>query len=72
VTHADHNPAVPVKEGDMGDKRHDAASVDEQHAADIDEPGPAGGSETTEEQLDADNAVEEDTLKAVEGDAPSA
>ena len=56
----------------MGDKRQDAAGVDEQHAADVDEPGPAGGSETTEEQLDADNAVEEDTLKAVEGEAPSA
>ncbi|WP_375385988.1 hypothetical protein [uncultured Microbacterium sp.] len=33
---------------------------------------PTGGDETTEEQLTADNAVEEDTLKALDPDAPSA
>ena len=31
--------------------------------------GPTGGSETTEAQLDADNEVEEDMLKAVGPDA---
>ena len=41
-----------------GDRRH----PDEQDA-------PTGGSETTEDQLDADNAVEEDMLKAVGPDA---
>ena len=33
---------------------------------------PLGGDETTEEQLDADNAVEEDTLKTLDPDAPPA
>ena len=32
--------------------------------------GPTGGSETTEAQLDADNEVEEDMLKAVGPEAP--
>ena len=33
---------------------------------------PTGGDETTEEQLDADNAVEEDTLKALDpNDSPA-
>lgn len=32
---------------------------------------PIGGSETTEEQLEADNPVEEDTIKALDGEAPS-
>ena len=31
--------------------------------------GPTGGSDTTEAQLDADNEVEEDMLKAVGPDA---
>ncbi|MET0673075.1 MAG: hypothetical protein ABWY37_06245 [Microbacterium pygmaeum] len=29
---------------------------------------PTGGDETTEDQLEADNAVEEDTLKALDPD----
>lgn len=33
---------------------------------------PTGGTEITEEQLQADNAVEEDTLKTVEPDNPTA
>jgi hypothetical protein len=33
---------------------------------------PIGGDETTEEQLEADNPAEEDTLKALDPDAPSA
>jgi hypothetical protein len=32
--------------------------------------GPTGGSETTEAELEADNAVEEDMLKAVGPEAP--
>lgn len=32
---------------------------------------PTGGDERTEEQLEADNAVEEDTLKALDPGAPS-
>ena len=37
-----------------------------------DQDAPIGGDETTEEQLDADNAVEEDTLKTLDPDAPPA
>ena len=33
---------------------------------------PTGGDETTEEQLEADNPVEEDTLKTLDPDAPPA
>ena len=33
---------------------------------------PTGGDETTEEQLDADNPVEEDTLKTLDPDSPPA
>lgn len=33
---------------------------------------PIGGDETTEDQLDADNPVEEDTLKTLDPDAPPA
>ena len=37
-----------------------------------DEDAPIGGDETTEEQLDADNPAEEDTLKTLDPDAPPA
>ena len=40
-----------------------------------DEPGsnaPLGGDETTEDQLEADNAAEEDTLATLDPDAPPA
>jgi len=33
---------------------------------------PVGGDDTTEEQLDADNEVEEDMLKTLDPDAPPA
>ncbi|MGC5172839.1 hypothetical protein ACPW96_17165 [Micromonospora sp. DT81.3] len=33
---------------------------------------PTGGDKTTEDQLEADNAVEEDMLKALDPDAPPA
>lgn len=33
---------------------------------------PTGGDEMTEEQLDADNPVEEDTLKTLDPDNPPA
>lgn len=32
---------------------------------------PLGGSEATEDELEADIAVEEDTLKTLEGEAPT-
>ena len=38
----------------------------------VDNEAPKGGDETTEEQLEADNEVEEDTLKALDPDAPPA
>ena len=48
--------------------------MDERRAEDepVDQDDPVGGDETTEEQLDADNAVEEDTLKTLDPDAPPA
>jgi hypothetical protein len=33
---------------------------------------PTGGDETTEEQLEADNPAEEDTLETLDPDAPPA
>jgi hypothetical protein len=36
------------------------------------EDAPTGGDEKTEEQLEADNPVEEDTLKTLDPDAPPA
>lgn len=37
-----------------------------------DNDAPLGGDETTEQQLEADNAAEEDTLKTLDpGDAPA-
>jgi len=41
----------------------------------VDEPtedAPLGGDETTEEQLDADNAAEAETLKTLDPDNPAA
>jgi len=35
-------------------------------------PPPLGGDETTEEELEADNEVEEDTLKTLDPEAPPA
>ena len=43
---------------------------DEDQAPDDD--NPTGGDQTTEEQLEADNPVEEDTLKTLDPDAPPA
>ena len=47
------------------DERRDESGNDDQDA-------PLGGDETTEEQLEADNPVEEDTLKTLDPDAPPA
>jgi hypothetical protein len=49
----------------MSDQRHD-----EQPAANDD--SPIGGDQTTADQLDADNEVEEDMLKSLDPDAPPA
>ncbi len=45
---------------------NDRANQTTEHGA------PIGGDETTEDQLDADNAVEEDMLKTLDPDAPPA
>ncbi|MDN3497238.1 hypothetical protein QL996_14950 [Planococcus sp. APC 4015] len=48
--------------------------MDERRAEDqpIEDDAPTGGDQTTEDQLEADNAVEEDMLKALDpGDAPA-
>jgi hypothetical protein len=46
----------------------------EKHAEDVplEQDDPTGGDSTTQEQLDADNPVEEDTLKTLEPDNPPA
>lgn len=46
----------------------------EQRAEDapIEQDAPVGGDETTEDELDADNPVEQDTLKTLDPDAPPA
>ena len=49
----------------MGERRAD-------ENAGPDEDAPTGGSETTEEQLEADNPVEEDTLKTLDPADPPA
>lgn len=38
----------------------------------IDADAPLGGDETTEQQLDADNEAEEQTLKSLDPDSPPA
>lgn len=48
----------------MSDHRHDDTPTDDD--------APLGGDETTEAELDADNAVEEDTLATLDPDAPPA
>ncbi|GAA1957233.1 hypothetical protein [Microbacterium deminutum] len=49
----------------MGERRADENGQPHQDA-------PTGGDETTEEQLEADNAVEEDSLKTLDPDAAPA
>lgn len=47
----------------------------DEHRRDDETPeddNPTGGDETTEEQLEADNPVEEDTLKTLDPDNPPA
>ena len=39
---------------------------------DDDQDSPTGGDETTEEQLEADNPAEEDTLKTLDPGSPPA
>ena len=48
--------------------------MDERRAEDepLEQDNPVGGDETTEEQLEADNPAEEDTLKTLDPDAPPA
>lgn len=54
----------------MDDHRPDPAEERHpEHPAAHEDPGaPLGGDETTEQELDADNAVEEDALKALNPD----
>ncbi|WP_345800603.1 hypothetical protein AAIB33_14155 [Microbacterium sp. AZCO] len=46
----------------------DGGSVDDEPTGEA----PTGGDRTTEEQLEADNPAEEDTLKTLDPDAPPA
>ena len=47
----------------------DERSAEAQHP---ENDAPKGGDEATEDQLEADNPVEEDTLKTLDPDAPPA
>jgi hypothetical protein len=38
----------------------------------VEQDDPTGGDQATEDQLDADNPVEEDTLKTLDPDSPPA
>ncbi|KAA9108434.1 hypothetical protein [Microbacterium rhizomatis] len=62
----DHGATDPHAAGQPGSDDHTGEGQAD------DEKNPTGGDKTTEEQLTADNAVEEDTLKALDPDAPSA
>ena len=57
------DPGRPTVDG-MAEKRAENQPVEQDD--------PAGGDETTEDQLEADNPVEEDTLKTLDPDAPPA
>lgn len=54
----------------MGDDRQAAEAEDREREGSA-APGPAGGSATTEEQLTADNAAEEETIEALHDGSPS-
>ena len=49
----------------MNDHRTDGPAAE-------DDDSPKGGDQNTEDQLEADNAVEEDMLKSLDPDAPPA
>ncbi|CAN7421859.1 hypothetical protein LJR045_002712 [Microbacterium sp. LjRoot45] len=52
----------------MSNDTHDTPTDNEQPEPDA----PVGGDETTEDELEADNPVEQDTLKALDpNDAPA-
>jgi hypothetical protein len=58
----------------MGERRAGRSGSEDQETpvGDEVEETPPGGDETTAEQLQADNPVEEDTIRALDPDAPSA
>ncbi len=59
---------TPTDTPTPGDRHLDDANAEQS----ITEDAPTGGDDTTEEQLDADNDVEEDMLKTLDpGDAPA-
>ena len=59
----ERSPAGPSV-GGMAEKRAENQPVDQ--------GDPTGGDEVTEDQLEADNPVEEDTLKTLDPDSPPA
>lgn len=44
----------------------------DERRTDDEQEAPVGGDETTEDQLQADNEVEEETLRSLDPDAPPA
>ncbi|MFH8251400.1 hypothetical protein ACH3VR_13590 [Microbacterium sp. B2969] len=58
----------PIEQSAPGTDRPASDLDDGEQSEDL----PTGGDETTEEQLEADNPAEEETLKALDPDATSA
>lgn len=63
---SDNTPLPPAVPGD------DESVGQENDTASGDADAPTGGDELTEDNLQADNAVEEDMLRALDPGAPSA
>ncbi len=59
---------IPARAGSVPRMHNEKRAED----APAEQDAPTGGDETTEDQLDADNPVEEDTLKTLDPDNPPA
>ena len=64
----DEHNTQGVADGDTDADTASGGAPEPRHSDDA----PLGGAETTEEELEADNPVEEDTLKTLDPDAPPA
>ena len=69
---AREDPRVKTLCGDVGSDER--GRMDERRSGEHtpDDDSPTGGDETTEEQLEADNPAEEDTLDTLDPDSPPA
>lgn len=68
-------PGGRVKPRDLARERGYGSRMSHEKRAEdvpIEQDAPTGGDETTEDELDADNPVEEDTIKTLEPENPPA